>query len=233
VPPILKRQPTCFDGRNNGEETGVDCGGSCSLLCVFEVEEPVVLWSRVFPAGPDHFHALAYIENRNKDAATMRATYTFELRDNENRIIADRTGEAFIPPLGRTAIFESWIPGSKNRDPARTVFTIRSIEQWVRTDGNAYANLPLVVEKRELQNFDTQPKLHVVLANKGIVPISDFDVIAILYDENDNAVQIGKSYMEEIAPESKRDLFFTWALPLLNMPSHIEIITRVNPFTLN
>ncbi len=44
---IWYQKPTCFDGKKNGDEVGVDCGGSCRLLCSFEAVEPDILWSFV------------------------------------------------------------------------------------------------------------------------------------------------------------------------------------------
>jgi hypothetical protein len=41
-------RPTCFDGRNNQDELGVDCGGSCAIFCPAQVLGPVVRWSRMF-----------------------------------------------------------------------------------------------------------------------------------------------------------------------------------------
>ena len=32
---VTTSQPTCFDGIQNGDETGVDCGGSSCEDCVF------------------------------------------------------------------------------------------------------------------------------------------------------------------------------------------------------
>ena len=40
---LLYETPTCFDGKQNQEEIGIDCGGPCVRLCVFQVEELSVL----------------------------------------------------------------------------------------------------------------------------------------------------------------------------------------------
>ena len=33
IAPYLRSDPTCFDGKQNGNEEGIDCGGSCDLIC--------------------------------------------------------------------------------------------------------------------------------------------------------------------------------------------------------
>ena len=50
--PKLSKSPTCFDGRQNGEELGVDCGGACAKACVAQVDNISVLWSRAFKIFP-------------------------------------------------------------------------------------------------------------------------------------------------------------------------------------
>ena len=32
IAPYLRSDPTCFDGKQNGNEEGVDCGRSCHLI---------------------------------------------------------------------------------------------------------------------------------------------------------------------------------------------------------
>ncbi|MBU6431623.1 hypothetical protein KGQ29_04640, partial [Patescibacteria group bacterium] len=44
---IFYKAPTCFDGKQNGDEKGVDCGGSCVNLCRSQYLEPNIIWSRV------------------------------------------------------------------------------------------------------------------------------------------------------------------------------------------
>jgi hypothetical protein len=40
--PKLNTKPTCSDGKQNGTEQGVDCGGACSKLCAFQTTDVVV-----------------------------------------------------------------------------------------------------------------------------------------------------------------------------------------------
>ena len=40
----LNKKPTCFDGIQNQGEVGVDCGGSCVILCRVQYTNPVVIW---------------------------------------------------------------------------------------------------------------------------------------------------------------------------------------------
>ena len=42
---VISPAPTCFDGKANGLENGIDCGGNCNLMCTDEVKPLIVEWS--------------------------------------------------------------------------------------------------------------------------------------------------------------------------------------------
>jgi len=64
--PSFNKAPTCFDGKQNGNETGINCGGSCARACLSQVENVSVLWARAFQVIPGRYNAVAYIVNHNK-----------------------------------------------------------------------------------------------------------------------------------------------------------------------
>jgi hypothetical protein len=60
--PKLQKDPTCFDGRKNGEEEGIDCGGSCALACISGIEDVGVIWSRAFKILPGRYNATVMLQ---------------------------------------------------------------------------------------------------------------------------------------------------------------------------
>ena len=72
VYPHLNKVSTCSDFKQNGDETGVDCGGLCQRACIFETDKIAVLWSRAFQVIPGRFNAVAYIEMDDKRAFLER-----------------------------------------------------------------------------------------------------------------------------------------------------------------
>ena len=48
VSPYINEIPSCTDNKQNGDEKGIDCGGSCRKSCTFEVDKISTLWSRTF-----------------------------------------------------------------------------------------------------------------------------------------------------------------------------------------
>src|ERR1700722_5783343 len=71
--------PSCFDGKQNGGETGIDCGGPCALLCASQAYAPIVLWARAFPTSQQRHPAGVYVENNNAGAGARQVHYSFQL----------------------------------------------------------------------------------------------------------------------------------------------------------
>src|SRR3989338_6097159 len=93
------RTPTCFDSKQNGDETGVDCGGSCQKLCTAE-SLPLILKGdpRVLELADNTFEVAALIENPNINGEIYRAAYTLKLYDALSTIpIKVIEGETHIP----------------------------------------------------------------------------------------------------------------------------------------
>ncbi|MGH7249462.1 MAG: hypothetical protein ACREGC_00650, partial [Minisyncoccia bacterium] len=82
--PSFNKPPTCFDNKQNGDEIGIDCGGSCSNACATQVEDISVLWARSFEVSPGRYNAVAYVVNHNKNAAIKQISYRFRFADANN-----------------------------------------------------------------------------------------------------------------------------------------------------
>src|SRR6266404_9405368 len=96
--PTLRKTPSCVDNIQNGDETGMDCGGSCPNACISQIDAVSVLWARAFEVVPGRYNAVAYLENHNKNAAVQKISYRFRFADKDNVYIGKREGSTFIPP---------------------------------------------------------------------------------------------------------------------------------------
>src|SRR3989338_7543276 len=104
--PGSKETPTCFDGRQNGTETGVDCGGTCARACLFESGQVSVRLARAFEVIPGRYNAVAYLTNHNKNLSAGRVKYQFRFADKDNVYLGRREGYTYIPPGRDLVVFE-------------------------------------------------------------------------------------------------------------------------------
>lgn len=207
---FLYQKPTCADGRQNGDETGIDCGGSCSILCSFEAIDPIIVWSRAFKVTPDIYSAIAYIQNPNLNSQAV-VSYRFSLYDKNNSLITTRENRAFIPKYKVFAVFEPNI-NTKGRVPNRVSFEFTSKPSWTR---NMVPNPDLLVSEKVLSNEDTKPRLDARIENKSSRPQSHIETVAIVYDDKENAIGASRTVIDKLDVGETADAIFTWPAPFL------------------
>lgn len=227
--PHFTEKPTCFDGKQNGTEQGTDCGGGCSKLCPFQTTGVVVKWARAFSVTSTVASAVAYIENPNIHAAARNVPYQFKIYDENQQFIAERSGVAYIAPNGSSAIFEGGIKVG-NRKPAFARFQFTSEPLWVTIDPRA-EDIRIVPSDQLAADTDSHPKLSGAVTNTSpLYTVANVNVIAVLYDANDNAVGASQTYLESLGPKEKQNVYFTWPGAFTEAPVRNEIIPRFDVF---
>lgn len=77
--------PTCNDGKKNGIEVGVDCGGSCLLVCVSEYKPLTVSLAKAIKTGERKYDILILIDNANQNTSPKMLSVVVELYDNTGK----------------------------------------------------------------------------------------------------------------------------------------------------
>ncbi len=228
--PYLKQEPTCFDGKLNGSEFGIDCGGDCALICEEQAKDLIVLWSNAKEIVPGRYNALAYIQNQNPYAGVESISYEFNLYDKDNLLIKKRKGSTFIDANANTAIFEGAIDVG-NRIPVRTTFAFTGDKpKWEKIGSRELSNVSVVVKDKILKNEDTSPLLEATLLNGTLLSIKSFDVVAILYDKDGNMINSSGTFVDSLSGSTSKKVFFTWPEPFDTEVVSIEIIPRLDLF---
>jgi hypothetical protein len=130
---FIKTTPTCFDGIQNQDERGIDCGGICTLVCTADAKTIVPIWSRVFNTAGDVHSVVAYVENQNITAGVKKIGYEFRIYDDQNILAGEPiSGTTFIGPNDKTAIFASPIK-TGNRIPKNVFFKFTTAPEWITT----------------------------------------------------------------------------------------------------
>ncbi|OGI68906.1 hypothetical protein A2732_00575 [Candidatus Nomurabacteria bacterium RIFCSPHIGHO2_01_FULL_40_10] len=230
ISPSLTETPTCADNKQNGNEAGVDCGGSCVKACLFQVDEVAVLWTRSFRVVPGRYNAVTYLENHNKNLAVNKINYKFRFADENNVYIGKREGSTFIPPSGKFAVFEPGIDIG-NSIPVYTTFEFTQMPEWTAVSQEKISQIQILVSNITLLNAETSPVLSATIKNNSFFVIPEVNIVAILYDANRNALSASSTYLDFLAGEEEKEVNFTWPESL---PSNIiakEIIPMYNIFS--
>ena len=229
--PTITKAPTCTDNKQNGTETGVDCGGTCQRVCTEEVSEPLVIWQRAFPVTGHVYNLVAFIENQNKSAGIASINYEFRVYDTNNLLIGRRQGSTFIPPNQEFAVFESRFDAGESEVKSVSFDFIKPFV-WVKIDPTV-SLLPVSVDEVTYVDDFSKPTLTARISNDSVYNIPAFDVISILYNSDRNAINASRTRRESLASNGNALLLFTWPEPFPEAPVTQDVLVQINPFTVS
>ncbi len=228
--PRLNKAPTCIDGKQNGTEVGIDCGGSCILACTFQVDKISILWYRSFRVVPGRYNAVAYLENHNKNTAIYKIRYKFRFADKDNIYIGKREGETYVPPSGKFAVFEPAIDVG-NSIPIYTTFEFTEMPVWVQVPEAKINQVKVLVSDIKLENETVSPRLSATIKNNSLFQIPEVNIVAILYNTAGNAVSASRTYLDVLQGQESAVINFTWPEAFSEKIITKEIIPIYNIFS--
>lgn len=197
---------SCFDGLKNGDELGLDCGGSCYKVCKEEVVPISTLWSKVFPLREGVVNVAALVENPNSHFSVRSLRYVFKIYDKDNVLIAEKTGKTFANANERFLILEPQISVG-NLIPVRAFIELES-PTWERL---AKAQDPIAVTVRQTKLvLGDEPRLMGRIENVGVRPLYDLTVLALVVDKDENAIAVSSTFVNSLQAGKGSDLVFTW-----------------------
>lgn len=226
--PVLNKPATCTDLKQNGTETGVDCGGACALYCPKTVALPRVDFAAVFNVDEGVYNAVALLTATDANAGSRQAGYVITLYDEGGQIINETKGSTFIPSASQFAVFESQIRTGV-RVPVRARFQWDDVIYFEKLNFNSNT-LPIEVSSWKPETILAMERLSVMVTNSAFKPIPESEYIVIVYDDKDEPIAASKT-VATIGARTSNELFFSWPYEFKKTPKRYELIKRVNPFT--
>lgn len=199
----------CFDNTQNGDERGIDCGGSCVRICAFDVTPVRQVWANVFRVTEGQYNAVAYIENTNIGVGSPEVRYTFTLLDRDG-IITERSGLTILPPDSVYPIFEGRID-TGSRVPTETILQLEEPELWLPAD---IGREQFIVENRVLTDIENSPRLEAEVTNTELTEAQDVEIVATIFDSGGNALTSSRTFVPLFPGRSTEDIVFTWPEPI-------------------
>jgi len=209
---MFNKPPTCFDGKKNQDERGVDCGGGCARPCVGETKDLTVLSPKVFDVGNGSYDFSATITNPNPKAYLEKFDYTINVYDTAGTKIFTKEGSDHALAGERFIVFEPNIRIPKDSVPERSELVIRTPLEWLQGSVEA---LTVVTPKKELFHTDEGSRLNVQLQNSSAIgTYENIYVYAVVSDINGNQVGVSRTFLESLSARESKSVFFTWPVSL-------------------
>lgn len=216
---LLWERPTCADGKRNGDESGVDCGGSCKVVCSEEANPALVTWTRMFQVAPGRYNVVAYVQNPNVAAEARDIPYRFQLLDDAGAPIAEREGTVTLHPLFATPVVENGL-STGARTAAKVSFRFLEDPAWRK----APPQEPIVAVADERILPGPEPRVVATVENSSLQGVKNLYVVAIVYDVTGNAVGASRTLVDLLDPGARQTLTFTWAAPFESAGASLEVV---------
>lgn len=226
---LFYKAPTCFDGKLNGDETGIDCGGSCQLLCSAE-SVPLLIKGdpRVLTLAPNTYQVVALVENSNNDADIYLAGYTIKIYDPSTAVpVKTIEGETYVPKGSTFTIFEGPFALEPGVNPTRAI--LEWDESSLVWQKNGYDYPDLVVKDKVLSRTDSNPRLEAVVENVSFENAANIDFTALITDAQGNIFAASKTFVGSLTAGEKAPIIFTWPRPFTSTPVGTDIVVRIFP----
>jgi hypothetical protein len=215
----LHQAPTCSDEKQNGTEEGIDCGGSCTKLCKPLQLRPGVLWQQSFEVAPGVYTAVAYVGNPNANAEAKNVPYVFRLYGPGNIVLAERKGVVYIPPGKNFAVVEAGIRADSK--PISTSFDLDDNFTWFAVR----AAVPVFsIRGITVSSTTTSPVIEADIQNQTFTDYGRINIVAIVYNRQDNAIAASKTYVDALKRQSVRHIIFTWPEAFTDAAIRVELI---------
>ena len=145
-----------------------------------------------------------------------------KLYDERNILVSEREGVIDIPAKDIIPIFEGGIQiGEANVKEAFFDFT--GDLQWFR---GSEVPKKVSVGSYTLENTNS-PRVLVPIQNTTLETLRNIPVVAIVFDEKDNAIASSQTLIERLDKNQTVEVVFTWALPFEGKVGPVRIYPRI------
>lgn len=215
---ILTTNPaTCFDGEQNGTETGIDCGGGCELVCKNEARPLVVSFTQYLltDGRPD---VIAHIENANTHADAIAAEYEIEVYTDEGDLFARHNGVIDVPHESVRAVF---VPRIASIAPVvgRAFLTIVD-----ETFHKAQEGPNTKVESFRWEGLQKEPVLFVQIKGDAEEKLRRIPLTVTIFDAKNTVLAVSQTVVDDIGIDEKKEVVFTWNESFENTPTRVEFV---------
>jgi hypothetical protein len=216
---------SCFDGKLDQGEQGVDCGGPCATACTAGVQPVAVLNTYTLASTPGHTTFLAKVANLNAALAAEYFAFSFDLRDASGTIVQSFPGGSFLYPneVKYVALVNQTVAGGSDHPTAAWTLTIATATtQWVAS--SSFGASPNIA----VQNIVTQLGSSTALATGQLTdydtsPFQSIFIIAVFKDAVGNPIGASQTELDNIAPNQTENFSVSYpAIPNIN-PSLTEV----------
>lgn len=231
---FIKEPPTCFDGKQNQGEGGLDCGGPCAMSCErLTIKDIKVEWAQAVELKDGHYDLAARIVNPNPNYGLSLIRYTFKVLDESDVLITEQKGKDFILPGESKYLIEGNIALSTT--PAKVELTIDAVskEEWLKLSQDYQAPEIYIHDKlvQPLADNEEGAQTSGVIKNNSNYDFDRILVAVVLFDENGKIIGVNKTEARTVLAGEDRYFSALWFSPIRGQIKSAEMQVDTNLFS--
>ncbi|TAJ88391.1 hypothetical protein EPO44_15560 [bacterium] len=199
---------TCFDGIQNQNETGIDCGGvcsSCASVTQSFLQKIQVHWTKTFEAQAGVYDLAAEIQNPNFTYGSEDVEYHFEILDSTGKQIQSVPGKTFILPQETRSVVMQAV--ALQAPPAQAVLHVDAV-LWQRIIG--FSNSGIHVDNRQVQIVQNDPNVFArmsgIVANDSPYDLRSIEVNMVAYNASGDPIAVNRTDIQTVKSGEKRQV---------------------------
>jgi len=219
------KAPSCSDNKQNQDETGIDCGGSCAYLCTEQKQPPTVLFTKAIQNGDGRVDVIAKVENKNADAAAKNVRYKITLYGPDQSLIQEMTGTLDLPPSMSVPVFVPNIPSGKQTVVNAFLDIDESSLQWFYISSDTRV-VPTISNIKQIGTI-SEPRIEAVLTNTSVSILSNVKAVVLVRNDKGDVIAASSTIILTIPAQGQATATFTWNNEFPDVPASIEVIPIV------
>lgn len=219
---LLSKQVSCYDGKQNGDEEGVDCNGSCQLRCDGTYRDIKINFIRGLKVSDGVYDVFALLENYNTKVSFPNVPFEISVYNSEGKLMATSTGDFELLPQRKTAIF---LPNLMLAQEPKTIDIVLKPHKALAYKGDT---TPTV----SVQNWSAQrganDSLQIVgeLKNTNNFEVENLTIYTMLSDDTKTVYAVSGTRLKSVLGRQKTAVTFTWGN--IPVPKNVDFIVVYN-----
>jgi hypothetical protein len=224
---------TCFDGKQNQNEEGLDCGGPCAMNCELLTVKPLqVEWSKAIFLKDGLYDLAAKINNINPNYGLGRFDYTFKLYDKSGQLLMEKKGSSFSLPNQKKYIIETNVAPAAA--PTKVELIIQQSEKtdWQKLT-NDFATPDIFVQDKQfkyLENKAGESQASGIIKNNSVFDLDKIIVSVVLFNESKEVIGVNKTEVYTVPAGQERYFSVSWYSALSGEVKSADMLADTNLF---
>ena len=196
---------SCFDGKKNGLEENVDCGGSCQSCEIKALSKLEVIKAMLIPAKEGSSVLVFQIKNPNPFYGASSFFYKVYNETGEFSFLLS-SGESFIYSGETKYVIEPLL--SLNAESVKNIVVSLDNISWSRRDAFNSPDLNIRETSTKLENDSIS--VSGIISNRDTFNFSKIPVEVLFFDAANNLIGASKTEIKDLKSFTERQFIITY-----------------------